>query len=98
LLARWKRSRSLTSAENRLNKTALQEQCRRHSQPVISSAAGAYLDSAPKLSDEIWSEWQAEKREQFEHRWPKVQAVLSALEKFDIFMADVSPSNIAFVD
>jgi hypothetical protein len=37
-------------------------------------------------------------REQFDDRWPTVQAVLSALEELDIYMVDVSPSNIAFLD
>lgn len=46
----------------------------------------------------VTCEWEAEKRDQFEERWPKVQAVLSALEEFDIYMVDVSPSNIAFAD
>ena len=40
----------------------------------------------------------AEKRDQFEARWSKVQAVLNALEDLDIYMVDVSPSNIAFTD
>ena len=66
--------------------------------PFVLDFAGAYLDSLPKFSDEIWSEWEAEKRDQFESRWPKVQAVLNALEEFDIYMVDVSPSNIAFLD
>jgi len=68
------------------------------SRPFVLDFAGAYLDSPPKFSDEIWSEWEAEKRDQFEARWAKVQAVLSALEELDIYMVDVSPSNIAFAD
>ena len=66
------------------------------SRPFVLDFAGAYLDSPPKFADEIWSEWEAEKRDQFEARWPKVQAVLNALEDLDIYMVDVSPSNIAF--
>ena len=42
--------------------------------------------------------WEAEKREQFGTHWPRVQAVLEALEALDIHMVDVSPSNIAFLD
>jgi hypothetical protein len=68
------------------------------SRPFVLDFAGAYLDSPPAFSDEIWNEWESEKRDQFEDRWPKVQAILSALEEFDIHMVDVSPSNIAFVD
>jgi hypothetical protein len=68
------------------------------SRPFVLDFAGAYLDYTPEFSDEIWSEWEAEKRDQFESRWPKVQAVLGALEAMDIHMVDVSPSNIAFLD
>jgi hypothetical protein len=64
--------------------------------PFILDFAGAYLDSPPPFSDEIWAQWEAEKREQFESRWPTVQAILGALEELDIFMVDVSPSNVAF--
>jgi hypothetical protein len=54
--------------------------------------------SAPHFPDETWVEWQTEKREQFDIRWPKVQEVLGALEALEIHMVDVSPSNIAFLD
>ena len=65
--------------------------------PFVLDFAGAYLDHEPQFSDEIWSEWEAEKRDQIESRWPEVQAVLGALEAMDIYMVDVSPSNIAFL-
>ena len=68
------------------------------SRPFVLDFAGAYLGYAPGFSDEIWSEWEAEKRWQFEDHWPKVQAILSALEELEIYMVDVSPSNIAFLD
>jgi len=64
--------------------------------PFVLDFAGAYLDAAPEFSDEIWSDWEANKREQFDVRWPEIQAVLAALEEWDIYMVDVSPSNIAF--
>jgi hypothetical protein len=65
--------------------------------PFLLDFAGAYLDAPPSFSDEIWAEWESGKREQFDVRWPKVQAVLGALEELDIYMVDVSPSNIAFL-
>ncbi len=64
--------------------------------PFVLDFAGAYLDAPPEFADEIWADWEAGKREQFEARWPEVQAVLAALEQWDIYMVDVSPSNIAF--
>jgi serine kinase of HPr protein (carbohydrate metabolism regulator) len=65
--------------------------------PFVLDFAGAYLDAPPEFPDEIWSEWETGKREQFEARWPEVEAVLAALEELDIYMVDVSPSNIAFL-
>ena len=66
--------------------------------PFVLDFAGAYLDAPPDFPDEAWAEWEAGKREQFGDHWPKVQAVLAALEELDIHMVDVSPSNIAFLD
>jgi hypothetical protein len=64
--------------------------------PFVLDFAGAWLDAPPDFSEEAWAEWEAEKREQFETRWPRVREVLGALEELDIHMVDVSPSNIAF--
>lgn len=66
--------------------------------PFVLDFAGAYLNEPPEFSDEIWAHWEAEKRDQFDERWPVVQAVLGTLEELDIHMVDVSPSNIAFRD
>ena len=66
--------------------------------PFVLDFAGAYLDVPPVFPDETWADWEAQKRDQFEVRWRKVQAVLAALEELGIHMVDVSPSNIAVVD
>jgi len=66
--------------------------------PFVLDFAGAYLDCAPQFSDEIWREWETEKRDQFESRWPKVQAVMARLEELGIYVVDVSPRNVAFLD
>ena len=50
------------------------------------------------FSEEIWTDWEAGKREQFEARWPKVQEVLAAFEDFGIYLMDVTPNNIAFLE
>lgn len=65
--------------------------------PFVLDFAGAYLDAPPHFSEEIWADWEAGKREQFDDRWPEIQAVLAVLEEWDIYMVDVSPSNIAFL-
>jgi len=66
--------------------------------PFVLDFAGAYLDAAPDFPENVWAEWEAEKRDQFDVRWPKVKAILAALEELGIHMVDVSPSNIAFLD
>ena len=66
--------------------------------PFVLDFAGAYLDQPPKFAEEIWAAWESEKREQFDLRWPTVRRVLDALEELDIYMVDVSPSNIASGD
>jgi len=64
--------------------------------PFVLDFAGAWLDKPPEFSEEVWQEWESEKREQFEERWTEVQAVLAELRTHGVFMLDVSPTNIAF--
>jgi hypothetical protein len=66
--------------------------------PFVLDFAGAWLDTSPDFPEETWAEWEVEKGEQFGTLWPRLQAVLEALEALDIHMVDVSPSNIAFLD
>lgn len=68
------------------------------SRPFLLDFGEAYLDEMPWFPEEIWAEWEADKREKFEDRWPIVQGVLSDLEDLGIHMLDVSPNNIAFLD
>jgi hypothetical protein len=49
-----------------------------------------------QISQENWTEWEAEKQEQFGTRWSAVQAVLAALEELDIHMVDVLPAISRF--
>jgi hypothetical protein len=64
--------------------------------PFVLDFAGAYLDARPRLSDEIWADWEAGKRDQFDANWGQVKRVLDTLENWNIYMVDVSPTNIAF--
>lgn len=64
--------------------------------PFLLDFAGAYLDFKPSFPDEVWADWEAEKHEQFGGQWRTVQTVLESLAELDIYMVDVSPSNIAF--
>lgn len=64
--------------------------------PFVLDFAGAYLDTRPQFPEDVWKEWEAEKREQFEDRWPVVERVLEAFEELGIYLLDVSPGNIGF--
>jgi hypothetical protein len=66
--------------------------------PFVLDFAAAYLDQCPEFPHEIWAEWESEKREQFESRWPMVQKIPDAFEELGIYLTDVSPANIAFPD
>jgi len=68
------------------------------SRPFVLDFAGANLDEPPDFSDEVLSDWQAVKVEQFGPDWPEVEAILSALERFGIYMLDVNPGNVSFDD
>jgi hypothetical protein len=66
--------------------------------PFVLDFAGAYVDAPPEFSEDIWADWEADKREQFGGRWTTVRAVMDALEDLGIYLVDVTPSNIAFLD
>ena len=66
--------------------------------PFVLDFAAAYLDVRPEFPADVWADWEAEKSEQFEGRWPVVQKVIEAFEELGIYLLDVSPSNIGFVD
>jgi hypothetical protein len=65
--------------------------------PFVLDFAGAYLDARPEFPADVWADWEADKQEQFEGRWPTVQEVLGAFEELEIYLLDVSPSNLAFL-
>ena len=64
--------------------------------PFVLDFAGAYLDARPEFSEDVWTDWEAEKSAQFEDRWPMVQKILDSFEELGIYLLDVSPANIAF--
>ena len=66
--------------------------------PFVLDFAGAWLDRRPEFPEDNWAEWEAEKRGQFEERWPRVRELLEALEALGIHMVDVSPTNVAFLE
>lgn len=68
------------------------------SPPFVLDFASAYLDELPSYADseEIMTEWESEKREQFEDRWAVVKQVISGFRQYGIYLADVKPGNIEF--
>ena len=66
--------------------------------PFILDFAGAYLDRRPEFPPDVWGQWEAEKREQFEERWPTIERILCEFEGMGIYLLDVSPANISFAD
>ena len=64
--------------------------------PYVLDFAGAYLDGRPEFSEEIWAEWESQKREQFGDQWGIVEKVMSAFEGLGIYLVDISPSNVGF--
>lgn len=66
--------------------------------PYILDFAGAYMGRPKEFSDEIWSERLVQAEERFGERWKRVLKILDALEALGIYLGDISPSNIAFLD
>jgi hypothetical protein len=68
--------------------------------PFVVDFASAYLDSFPPYVEdaEIMADWEANKQEQFEQRWPLVKQVLAAFQGHGIYLADIKPGNIEFAD
>src|SRR5438093_7661929 len=66
--------------------------------PFVLDFGGAFLDRPPEFSEEVLAEWRTEKLEQFGKRWSDVQAILSMLQTYGVFLIDVNPGNVSFGD
>ena len=66
--------------------------------PFVLDFGGAYLDRPPDYDEEILEEWRRQKEEQFEENWPKAISILDELRSYGIYVADVNPGNIGFVE
>lgn len=62
--------------------------------PFVIDFAGAYLDERPDFSPEVLAEWEVEKQEQFGENWSKAKAVVTAFQRYGVYLSDVSPNNI----
>lgn len=70
------------------------------SQPFVVDFGKVYFDAPPPYWDdaEVMSHWHAEGQETFGPRWPKVLAVIAALQRYGIWYVDPKPGNIMFGD
>jgi hypothetical protein len=68
------------------------------SPPFILDFAGAYLDEKPPFDADRMQEWEEEKIEQFEDRWPEVRSAMSCFRRYGIHLNDVKPGNVTFSD
>jgi hypothetical protein len=50
--------------------------------PFVLDFAGAYLDARPEFPEDVWADWEEEKREQFEDRWRQVQRELVVVSRY----------------
>jgi hypothetical protein len=64
--------------------------------PYVLDFAGARLDHPHEFPDDVWDQWNEEKREQFGNDWPEVQRIIAAFERYKIYLSDVHPRNICF--
>ena len=56
------------------------------------------LEYCRRHDEEILEEWRRDKEEQFEENWPKAESILAELRRYGIYVADVNPGNIGFVE
>lgn len=66
--------------------------------PFLLDFASARLDEPPDFGQEVMDQWLEEKQDQFGDQWPRVVALLAALERMGIYLLDVHPGNIAFAE
>lgn len=66
--------------------------------PYIIDFAKVRIDRPPDFSADVLAEQERQGREHFEQHWPTVQALLFALESFQIYYLDPKPGNITFPD
>ena len=64
--------------------------------PYIIDFAKVRINFPPDFSEEVIHDDEEKGRENFGVNWPKVKSLLAALESFQIYYLDPSPSNIVF--
>lgn len=66
--------------------------------PFVLDFAGAYLDDPPEFPPNVIEEWREQKQEEFGKSWSQVEDVLMILRGHGIYLMDIHPGNIAFLE
>lgn len=66
--------------------------------PFILDFASARLDRPHPFPEEILREWEEDRRAHFGERWPAVEDVMFEFRLLGVFLTDVHPRNIAFLE
>jgi hypothetical protein len=66
--------------------------------PFVLDFGGASLDHPPDYEAETLEQWRIEKEVHFEHNWPIAALILAELRRYGIYVSDVNPGNIGFVE
>jgi hypothetical protein len=66
--------------------------------PFLLDFADARLDEPPDFSEDILRQWEEEKAEIFGERWPEVTRILAALQTLGVYLLDINPRNIFFLE
>jgi hypothetical protein len=69
-----------------------------HHPPYIIDFAKVKIDRPPDFSPDVLHYHDELGRERFEHNWPAVQSLMSALESYQIYYLDPQRGNITFPD
>ncbi len=66
--------------------------------PYVIDFGKVRIDRPPDFSPEVLEEAEREGEERFEHNWPRVKALLAALESYQIYYLDARRGNVTFPD
>ena len=66
--------------------------------PFLLDFADARLDEPPDFSEDVLRQWEEDRAEIFDERWPEVIRILAALQTLGVYLLDINPRNIFFLE
>jgi hypothetical protein len=67
--------------------------------PFVVDFASAGVDGPLfEYPPEILQDYEAQRRDMFEDRWPRVKEIIAEFRRHGIYLSDVKPGNIMFAD